>query len=135
MTDDRDRYKHKTPPAGVRAQTASPIEVDEDVTGQHELGELDKGELAELRSKRPTDERLARLEAKNCQLVAKIIELATQRTTVTVEVDKERSLADIQEDREDRKASREFKIRLGALVLAGLMGLGVIIAAYLNGCG
>lgn len=135
MPEDRDKYRTKTPPAGVRAQTASPIEVDEDATGKHELGEIDEHELAERRAKRPTDERIARLEADRDKLVKTLIELATQRTTVTVEVDKQRSMADIEEDREDRKAAREFKIRLGALVLAGLMGLGVIIAAYLNGCG
>jgi hypothetical protein len=135
MPEDRDKYKAKTPPAGVRAQTASPtVEVDEDVTGKHELGEVDEHELATLRAKRPTDERLARLEAKNDQLVAKLIDLATHRTTVTVEVDKARAIDDIEQDRKDREAARDFKIRLGALVIAGLTGLGMAIAAFLHGC-
>jgi hypothetical protein len=138
--DDRDKYRPKTPPAGIRAQTASPVvEMDDDPTGQHELGHIDEKQLAEARAKRPTDERMARLiaklEARNDELTQKLLELVTVKATVNVKIDEKRSLADIEEDREDRKASRDFKIRLGALVLAGLTGLGAVVAALLHGCG
>lgn len=135
MADDRDTYRVKTPPAGVRAQTASPIEVDEDITGQHELGAIDKDELAERRAKRPTDERMAKLEEKNDKLTAALLELAVQRTTVTVEVEKTRSLATIEEDREDRKAKRDFRVRLGAVIVAGLTAITAALVALLHGCG
>lgn len=55
--DDRDRHPRKTPPSGVAAQLATPLEVDDEATGKYE-GEA----LLAARARRSTDDRLARLE-------------------------------------------------------------------------
>lgn len=56
MSDDRDTLVRKTPPAGVRAQTASPeVEIFEDVTGMHARGEIDDDEAERRRARRPSD--------------------------------------------------------------------------------
>lgn len=133
--DDRDTYRPKTPPAGVRAQTAAPtVELDDDPTGQHELGRIDEEQLAELRSKRPTDERVAKLEAKNDELQRKLLELVTVKVTASVEVEKAAATADIEETREDRKAARDFKVKLGAVIVTGLTAITAGLVALLHGC-
>jgi hypothetical protein len=84
LTDTtRDVYVRKTPPKGV------PVEVDEEVTGKHE-----GDELAQLRAKRPTHDRIARLEVKSdAQATATarmegkldtVIALATAKATAEV---------------------------------------------------
>lgn len=64
---DRDSYveKHRTPPAGTVVDF-----VAEDVTGQYQ-----GAELARIRSRRPTPERIARLEAKHDQLASIVTEM------------------------------------------------------------
>lgn len=133
--DDRDTYRPKTPPAGIRAQTAAPIEVDDDPTGQHELGHIDQDELAAARAKRPTDERLAKLEARNDELQKKLLELVTVKVTASVEVEKAAATANIEETREDRKAARDFKVKLGAVIVTGVTALiAGLVALISNGC-
>jgi hypothetical protein len=68
---ERDRYKPKTPPAGVAAQLATPETwPDEECTGKYEGDELE-----EIRAKRPTKERLRRVEKKQDKLGVDVGEL------------------------------------------------------------
>lgn len=68
---DRDVivHKHATPAAGI------PTFLDEDCTGKHE-----GDDLREMRARRPTDERVGRLEDKHDELVASVGEWRIETT-------------------------------------------------------
>ncbi len=67
MPGDRDKLVHKTPPAGVRAQTASPVvEIDDETSGAYD----DPGTRAEYRAGKPIGERVAAIEPKVDMLTA-----------------------------------------------------------------
>lgn len=53
--------------AARRGRDSVPVMVDEEITGKH-----DGDELAQLRSQRPTDQRVARLEAKHDELAKSV---------------------------------------------------------------
>lgn len=80
--DDRDRYVRKTPPKGVAEQIgAAPEFVSEEDSSAYSH---DPVQLRQFRSKRPTDERFARLEAKYDALVHKVIDSRTKITLAIV---------------------------------------------------
>jgi hypothetical protein len=64
-TADRFVRTPKTPPQGIAVQLTVPEPCDDEVTGRYE-----GDELRAARKKRPTDERLERLEAKADDMVA-----------------------------------------------------------------
>jgi len=69
VPDDRDVLRPKLAPLNVRAQSAAPAEQFDDYTGRLELG---SEELRQARAKRPTDERIGRLEDKHDALSADV---------------------------------------------------------------
>lgn len=156
MPEDRDIRRPKTPPAGVRAQTAAPEPVFDDPTGQCERGEIEPQQRDELRKKRPTDERLAHIEKRNDEqdmklgaltsdvafikgqlvvlpsLVAQAIRGTTQRQHLALKVEADVAAAEAKATIEDgldaKKARRKLLTRIAG---AAAIAVGGMLAHYL----
>ncbi len=74
---DRDKLKPKTPPVGVRAQIASPVTASPESWDEPITGNYTGPELEAMRKKRPTDQRIGRLETKADNLEIKVDALTT----------------------------------------------------------
>ncbi len=114
--DDRETYRPKTPPAGVRAQTlqGTPVEASDEITGQHEAGLIDAMELARLRGRRPTRERVDRLDVKfdqlddkQDQLIANVGSLAISISELKGEMKVIPKLVEILEKTHEQAAQRQ----------------------------
>lgn len=82
MPTHRDQRVPKTPPQGVAAQLAVPVELEEDVTGRYE-----GDELRSMRSRRSSEERISRLEGKHDGLAATVGETRIDVAQLKVESD------------------------------------------------
>jgi hypothetical protein len=89
--DRNEDRRHRTEPRGV------PVEVPEDITGQYE-GE----ELRDHRGKRPTWQRLDRLEAHKDQTIAMFAQLSGQLGELVKHAEKS-------EEREENRENREHE--------------------------
>lgn len=126
--------------AARKEREATPEPVDEDVTGQYS-GEA----LRVMRSRRPTDRRLGRLEEKHDELSEELTKLRIQQGATDSKVDtlldlatKAESARQEREDRETRadeaRVARDDKQRRDARkhTIAMISALGVAIAAVLT---
>ena len=128
----KQRERARSNPLGIPAVTC------DDVTGNYE-GE----ELARARARRPTPERLERLEkgrdedrGDHKKLVEKVDGLSTAVARVEGKLDLLPKLVSLLEGKEETKRqgmANRTKIILGLLSLLGSGGIGAIIAA-LSGC-
>lgn len=126
------RERHRSSPLGV------PEFHSEDVTGQYE-GE----DLAQARARRPTPERLERLEkgrdadrADHKELVKKVDAIHGDVAEIRGEMKHIPRMLELLEGKEQTKRlgmANRTKIILGVLSLLGSGGIGAIIAA-LSGC-
>lgn len=78
---------------------------DEDLTGQHQRGEIDAAELAWKRSRRPTPSRLTKLEEKQDALGKDMVAVKTSLSGIEGQMTVWPEL--VKELREERKAERE----------------------------
>jgi hypothetical protein len=118
MVTDRDVLVDKHP------QLSAPHEIDDPVTGV-----LQGPALAAARSKRPTDERVGKLEAKHDKLDEKVDVIATQVSRMEGKLDT--ALSFIQTAATQKHITdREHISTRGKIVIAALTTLGVIVAAY-----
>ena len=108
---DRDVYtpKHPTPVAGV------PAFVSEEATGRY-----DGDELRAIRSKRPTDERIARLEDKHDELVATVTDVRVSIGAMSGKLDA--FLGTISEERKQQHATEQVRIGSRAKVIVAIVG-------------
>jgi hypothetical protein len=121
---DRDVYtaKHPTPSPGV------PAFIDEEITSQY-AGE----ELRALRRKRPTDERIARLEDKHDKLDGKVDGIAERAARMEGKLDTALSLI-VPEQGKTARAHIDSRTKI-IIAVVGAIGtaLGIVITA-LSGC-
>ncbi len=103
--------------AKLKRDQATPVYVCEEVTGQYVGEDLDRA-----RARRPTDERMARLEKKNDELLAKIVEFSTIKLTASIEGNR----AEVTDIIDGRKSRRELvkSIVLGILALVNALLIG-----------
>ena len=128
--------RRRTPPGGIDRDVyvdkhATPEFIAEDVTGQYQ-GE----ELARFRARRPTDERIGRLEAKHDKLVETVG--AVDKTVANMAGKLETFLETIAADRLAAHQTERVRIGSRAKVIVGIATAvgavaGAIIAA-LAGC-
>jgi uncharacterized protein YhaN len=98
MTDNRDYQRPKTNPSGL----AVPHEVEDDVTGQH-AGE----ELRAMRARRPTPERIQRLEDKHDALHEVVTETRVMVGQISTKLEALPRLEAAVERSVERNAQRE----------------------------
>ncbi len=72
----------KTPPKGVRAQTAAPVEIADETSEAYDI----PTERAKFRARRTTDERVQRLEEKHDSLSGDVTEIRVTVGTVAGQV-------------------------------------------------
>ncbi len=118
--DDRDVFVSKATP-----RTGIPVELPEEVTGQYQ-----GPELAYYRSKRPTHERVERLEAKADLTAVTLAAMVAKLDTV---------LDFIKTDRNHEHQTKQLHISTRGKVIIGVVGAlctaaGIIATAALSGC-
>ena len=128
--------RRRTPPGGIDRDVyvdkhATPEFIAEDVTGQYQ-GE----ELARFRARRPTDERIGRLEAKHDKLVETVG--AVDKTVANMAGKLETFLETIAADRREQHQTERMRIGSRAKVIIAIVGaigkaIGVV-GTMLAGC-
>jgi len=111
MSNDRDVLVHKHPRA--ESKPGVPVEVEPEVTGQYE-GE----ELARIRAKRPTHERLARMEAKHDRLAESVTGI--DKTLAGMGGKLDTVLDFLKTDRDNHHTTERVRIGSRAKVIIGI---------------
>lgn len=120
---DRDVFVRKTPPRPFAVP--EPIE-DEEVTGKH-----DGDELRELRGRRPTRERLTRLEDKHDGLDEKVDGIDSKVSRMEGKLDTVLAFITDSGKTQRVKISTNGKVVI-AIVTAALTTIGTVIVAVLS---
>ena len=103
-TEERDKLIAKVPPAHVRAESPRPENFDDPITGSYE-GE----ELARMRSKRPSEQRIAILEGKHDDLSKTVQSMRL----LVVEIDTKQDLTLAAMERIEQRQHVKFEADIG----------------------
>jgi hypothetical protein len=133
MTDDRPR----TPRSGIphkdySGRKTSPGYAIPDFVEPEATGNYEGEELARIRARRPTSERLARLEEKHDGLVETVTDVRVSIGAMSGKLDT--VLTHVTATHREHQATERTRISSRAKVVGGIVTtLGAVIAAYLAG--
>jgi hypothetical protein len=122
--------------AAKREREAAPFEVEPEITGNYDGAELD-----EMRRKRPTDERIGRLEQKHDSLVRTVtdfrVDIGSRVGEMSGKLDT--VLAHVTASHREQQATERVRIGSRAKVIVGVataIGViaGAVAAAVAGGC-